>query len=152
MAANIDVPGVRMTRREAALHGFGWGVVAGLAVVGLMYYAGAFLGLRPLPQLLNEPLLSIMPGFVFGFLIDTLQHAGKVVEELGLIVAMVAGLGLLGSAWALARRRWRSQYVALAFGGIGWLVVCAILLPLSGVGWLGLNDGPATPLIWAALF
>src|SRR5439155_5013214 len=118
-----------MTRREAALHGFGWGVVAGLALVGLMYYAGAFLGLRPLPQLLNQPLLSIMPGFIFGFLIDTLQHTGKVVEELGLILAMVVGLGLLGSAWAVARSRWQSQYLALAFGAIGWVVVCAILLP-----------------------
>src|SRR5256714_15503892 len=123
-----------MTRREAALHGFGWGVVAGLALVGLMYYAGAFLGLRPLPQLLNHPLLSIMPGFIFGFLIDTLQHAGKVVEELGLIVGMVVCLGVLGSSWALARQRWHSQYLALGFAGIGWLVVCAILLPISGVG------------------
>ena len=54
-----------MTRKKAALHGFGWGIVGGLALVGLMYYAGALLGLRPLPQLLNEPLLSVMPGFVF---------------------------------------------------------------------------------------
>src|SRR5712692_9602027 len=143
---------VQVSGRRTALRGFGWGVVAGIALVALMYLSSLLLGLRPLPQLLNQPLLSIMPGFVFGFLIDTLQHAGKVVEELGLIGAMVAGLGVLGSAWALARRQWHSQYLALAFGGIGWLMICAILLPLSGVGWLGLNDGPATPLIWAALF
>src|SRR5712691_7351398 len=124
--------------RQAALRGFGWGALAGVVLVTLMYLANQLLGLKPLPQLLSQPLLKIMPGFVFGFLIDTLQHAGKVVEELGLIVAMVAGLGMLGSAWALARRRLQSQYLALAFGGIGWLVVCAILLPLSGVGWLGL--------------
>ncbi|TMG20635.1 MAG: hypothetical protein E6H99_08175 [Chloroflexi bacterium] len=141
-----------MTRREAALHGFGWGVVAGLALVGLMYYAGAFLGLRPLPQLLNEPLLSIMPGFVFGFLIDTLQHAGKVVEELGLIVLMVLALGALGAANSVAGLRWTSRYVPFAFAAIGWVVVAAALLPLGGSGWLGLNDGPATPLIWMALF
>src|SRR6266704_5503439 len=109
-----------MTRREAALHGFGWGVVAGLALVGLMYYAGAFLGLRPLPQLLNEPLLSIMPGFVFGFLIDTLQHAGKVVEELGLIVLMIVGLGVLGAASSVTNLRlepgsWRSRWLPFAF-------------------------------------
>jgi DMSO/TMAO reductase YedYZ molybdopterin-dependent catalytic subunit/uncharacterized membrane protein YhaH (DUF805 family) len=140
------------SRRQTALYGFGWGALAGLALVALMYLSSLLLGLRPLPQLLNQPLLSIMPGFVFGFLIDTLQHAGKVVEELGLILAMVVGLGLLGSAWALARRRWHSRSLALVFGGIAWLVVCAILLPLSGVGFLGLNDGPATPLIWAALF
>jgi DMSO/TMAO reductase YedYZ molybdopterin-dependent catalytic subunit len=102
--------------------------------------------------LLNQPLLSLMPGFVFGFLIDTLQHAGKVVEEFGLIVAMVVGLGVLGAAWAVAALRWHTQYLALAFAGIGWLVVVVILLPVSGLGFLGLNSGPATPLIWAALF
>jgi DMSO/TMAO reductase YedYZ molybdopterin-dependent catalytic subunit len=141
-----------LSRRQTALFGFGWGVLAGLVLVALMYLAGVFLGLRPLPQLLNQPILSLMPGFVFGFLIDSLQHAGKVVEELGLITAMIVGLGLLGSAWALAYLRWPMQYLALAFAGIGWVVVSVILLPLCGVGFLGLNDGPATPIVWAALF
>jgi DMSO/TMAO reductase YedYZ molybdopterin-dependent catalytic subunit len=135
-----------------ALRGFGWGALAGLTLIALMYIANALIGLRPLPQLLSQPLLAVMPGPVFGFLIDTLQHAGKVVEELGLIVAMVAGLGVLGSAWALAGRRWHSQYLALGFAALGWLVVAAILLPVCGVGFLGLNDGPTTPLVWAALF
>src|SRR6202171_3145809 len=93
-----------------------------------------------------------MPGFVFGFLIDTLQHAGKVVEELGLIVAMIVGLGVLGSAWAVAGLRWHSPYLALGFAAFGWLVVVAVVLPVCGVGFLGLNDGPTTPLVWAALF
>ncbi|HEV2035947.1 MAG TPA: molybdopterin-dependent oxidoreductase [Candidatus Dormibacteraeota bacterium] len=141
-----------LTERQAALRGFGWGAIAGVALVALMYLANLLLGLRPLPQLLNQPLLSIMPGFVFGFLIDTLQHAGKVVEELGLIVAMVAGLGVLGAAWAWTSRRWHFQYSALVFAAAGWLVVTAILLPISGSGFLGLNDGVATPLIWGALF
>src|SRR5256884_344051 len=141
-----------MSRKEAALHGFGWGIVGGLALVGLMYYAGALLGLRPLPQLLNEPLLSVMPGFVFGFLIDTLQHAGKVFEEAGLIVLMLVLLGLLGAAASVASLRWTSRYLPFAFAGIGWLLVVAVLLPLGGLGWLGLNDGVATPLIWASLF
>jgi DMSO/TMAO reductase YedYZ molybdopterin-dependent catalytic subunit len=141
-----------VSRRQVVFFGFGWGVLAGLVLVALMYGANVLLGLRPLPQLLNQPILSLMPGFVFGFLIDSLQHAGKVVEEIGLIGAMVVGLGVLGSAWALAAARWRAQYLALAFASIGWLVVSAILLPLCGAGFLGLNDGPATPIIWAALF
>src|SRR5881409_2185577 len=116
-----------------------------------MYYS-VFLGLRPLPALLNEPLLSLMPGFVFGFLIDTLQHAGKAVEEAGLIIAMVLGLGVLGAAAAVASLRWTTPYLPFTFAAIGWLVVTAVLLPLGGAGFLGLNDGPATPLIWAALF
>src|SRR4029077_17450493 len=141
-----------ISRRQAALRGFGWGAIAGLALIALMYLANLLLGLRTLPALLNQPILSLMPGFVFGFLIDTLQHAGKVVEEFGLIVAMIVGLGVLGAAWAVASLRWNFQYLALAFAGAGWLVVAAILLPVGGAGFLGLNDGPSTPLIWAALF
>ena len=141
-----------MTRKQVALSGFGWGCIGGAAVVAVMYYAAVFLGLRPLPALLNEPLLSLMPGFVFGFLIDTLQHAGKVIEELGLIVAMIVALGVLGAIAAVASMRWTSSWLPFVFAAAGWLVVCLALLPIAGVGWLGLNDGPATPLIWAALF
>ncbi len=142
----------RPRRRDAALRGFGWGAVAGTALVALMYLANLVLGLRPLPQLLNQPILSVMPGFVFGFLIDTLQHAGKVVEEAGLIVAMIVALGVLGAAWAVAALRWPVEHLGLVFGVIGWVVVVAVLLPVSGSGFLGLQDGPATPIIWAALF
>src|SRR5438874_2121162 len=141
-----------MTTKAAAVNGFGWGIAGGAALVALMYLSQGIFGLRPLPQLLNNPLLSLMPGPVFGFLIDTLQHAGKVLEELGLVVAMVAALGVLGAASAVASRRWMSQYLPFAFAGIGWVLVVAVLLPVSGAGFLGLNDGPATPIIWAALF
>lgn len=138
--------------RRAALRGFASGALADVALVALMYLANLLLGLRPLPQLLSGPLLSVMPGFVFGFLIDTLQHAGKVVEELGLIIAMVVGLGLLGTAWAWTSRRWDFQHSALAFAAGGWAVVTAMVLPFSGDGFLGLSEGPATPVIWAVLF
>jgi DMSO/TMAO reductase YedYZ molybdopterin-dependent catalytic subunit len=141
-----------LNRKQAAISGFAWGAIAGAALVALMYFSSAIFGLHPLPQLLNEPLLSILPGFVFGFLIDKLQHAGKVVEELGLIVAMVVALGLLGAASAVASTRWKSQYLPFAFAGAGWLVVVAVLLPISGQGFLGLAGGPATPIVWAALF
>ena len=138
--------------RPAAVRGFAWGALAGLALVALMYLAALFIGLRPLPQALSGPVLALMPGPVFGFLIDTLQHAGKVVEEFGLIVAMVVGLGVLGAAWAVAARRWRFQQSALVFAAAGWLVVVAILLPASNLGLGGLNDGATTPIVWALLF
>ena len=48
-----------------------------------MYLASLLLGLRPLPDLLQEPILALMPGPVFGFLIDNLQHLGKVVRATG---------------------------------------------------------------------
>jgi len=141
-----------MTRREAALRGLAWGIIAGLALVVLMYFSAGVFGLRPLPQILNDPLLSLMPGVVFGYLIDTLQHAGKVVEEIGLIVAMLVVLALAGAASAVASRRWTSRWIPFALAGVLWAIVVAVLLPIVGLGVLGLRDGPATPFIWAALF
>src|SRR5260370_4730997 len=138
--------------RPAAVRGFAWGALAGLALVALMYVAGVLLGMRPLPQALSGPILALMPGFVFGFLIDTLQHAGKVVEEFGLIVAMIVGLGVLGAAWAVASRRWLFAQSALVFAAAGWLVVVGALLPISGDGFLGLTDRPTPPTISAPLF
>jgi len=139
-------------RRLAAWRGFAWGCIAGIALVALMYLAALLLGLRPLPQILSQPLLSLMPGFVFGFLIDKLQHAGKVVEELGLIAAMVVALGVLGAASSIAALRWRTRYLPLFFAGAGWLFIVLVVLPIGGSGFLGLSDGPVTPIIWAALF
>jgi len=141
-----------MNGRRALIHGFGWGALAGLVLVALMYLASLLLDLKPLTQALNEPLLSIMPGFVFGFLIDQLQHAGKVVEEFGLIVAVIVALGVLGAAWAWTALRWHFQYSALVFAAAGWLVVVVLLLPIAGDGPFGLTSGPTTPLVWAALF
>src|SRR4030081_2290557 len=138
--------------RPAAVRGFIWGTAAGLALVALMYLAGSLLGLRPLPQALSGPVLAILAGVVFRFLIGNLQHAGKVVEEIGLIVAMVIGLGVLGALWAVASMRWAILQSAFVFAAVGWLVVAAVLLPVSGDGFLGLVDGPTTPLVWAVLF
>ncbi len=140
-----------MKRRQAALAGFLWGCLGGTVLVALMYLSATLFSLHPLPQLLNEPLLSVMPGWLFGFLIDTLQHAGKVVEELGLIVAMVMALGVLGAVAYVAALRWTSRYLPFAFAAVAWLVVCGVLLPVSGSGLLGLGAGPVTPLVWAAL-
>src|SRR5467141_1177174 len=128
--------------RPAAIRGFIWGAAAGLALVALMYLAGSLLGLRPLPQALSGPVLAIMPGFVFGFLIDTLQHAGKVVEEIGLIVALVIGLGVLGAVWAVASVRWAIVQPAFSLGAVGWLVVAVVLRSVSGDGSLVVVDGP----------
>ena len=143
---------VDMSARRAAWRGFGSGVTAGLVLVAAMYGASAILGISPLPSLLQEPLLAFMPGFVFGFLIDTLQHAGKVIEEAGLVVAMVAGLGVLGGAWGWASHRWHQPRWAMGFAAAGWLVVAVVLLPFTGDGILGLNEGLTAPLTWALLF
>jgi DMSO/TMAO reductase YedYZ molybdopterin-dependent catalytic subunit len=128
------------------------GAVAGAVMVALMYVLASLLGLRPLPQLLQQPILQVMPGAVFGFLIDTLQHAGKVTEEAGLIVAMLVGLSVLGGAYGWLRRRYDVGRLAMAVAGFGWLVVNLVLLPISGDGFLGSAEGPVAWLLWGLLF
>jgi hypothetical protein len=128
------------------------GAVAGGVLVALMYLFESLLGLRPLPQLLQQPILDLMPGAVFGFLIDNLQHAGKVVEEGSLVVAMIAGLAVLGGIYGYLRLRRPLPRLAMIVGAAGWLVVTGVLLPASGDGWFGLFESLITPLLWAVLF
>jgi DMSO/TMAO reductase YedYZ molybdopterin-dependent catalytic subunit len=127
------------------------GLLAGLVLVGVMELAGWAGAIRPLPDVLQAPILAAMPGVVFGFLIDTLQHAGKVIEEAGLLVLMLAGLAGLGAAAGIGRER-GLPWAGLAVAAIGWLLVVLVALPASGEGWLGLSQGPTTPLVWAVLF
>jgi DMSO/TMAO reductase YedYZ molybdopterin-dependent catalytic subunit len=125
------------------------GLAAGMAAVAAMYLAGLLTSLRALPDLLQQPILAVMPGPVFGFLIDNLQHAGKVLEEASLIVAMVVALAVLGGLAGYAADRFGLPRPGLVAAAIAWAVVVAIVLPIGGLGFLGLADGVQTPVIWA---
>ena len=127
------------------------GALAGVAAVGAMEAAATLTGVRTLPDVLEQPFLALLPGPVFGFLIDTLQHAGKVLEEAGLLVATVAGLALLGGAYGALHDRRPLPHLALGAGAVAWATVCLVLLPLGGAGLLGLSDGLTTPVVWAVL-
>ena len=120
--------------RRIGLRGVCSGVVAGLVLVALMYLAKLLIGTTPLPQLLQQPILAVMPGFVFGFLIDPLQHAGKVVEEAGLIVGMIVGLGVLGGAGGWARKAWPRPPLASALAATRGALVALGCRPVSGGG------------------
>ncbi len=126
--------------------------MAGVALIAAMYLADLLIGLHPLPQLLQQPLLAVMPGPVFGFLIDTLKHAGKVLEEASLIAVMLIALGGLGVLYAALAERRPVPYLSTLCAGLGWAVVTLVLLPVSGDGFLGLNEGIQAPLLWAVLF
>ena len=141
-----------MDRRRLALRGAAAGALAALATLAAMYLAALVAGIRPLPDLLQEPILAAMPGPVFGFLIDNLQHAGKVVEEAGILVALTLGGAGLGAFYALASGRWSVPHLGLGFGALAWLLTMVVLLPLAGDGLFGLNEGLATPLVWGLLF
>ena len=136
--------------RDEGLRRGAWaGLVAGLAVAALMYVASGLIGLRTLPEALQPPLLAAMPGPLFGFLIDRLQHAGKVLEEAGLLVAMIVALTALGALAGLLAERRGLPRPGLVAGAAAWLVVNLLLLPLAGDGLLGLRAGLTQPLGWA---
>lgn len=137
---------------EAVRRGAWAGLVAGLAAAAVMYLAAALSGLRTLPEALQQPVLAHMPGPVFGFLIDTLQHAGKVIEEAGLLATMVFALSALGVASGFLADRRGLPWSGLLAGAAAWLVVTLVLLPLTGEGLLGLGGGLTQPLAWAVVF
>jgi DMSO/TMAO reductase YedYZ molybdopterin-dependent catalytic subunit len=137
---------------EGARRGAWAGLVAGLGAVAAMYVAALLTGMRALPDLLQQQILSVMPGPVFGFLIDNLQHAGKVIEEAGLIAAMVAMLAGLGAAAGYITVTRGTPRAGLIAGAVAWLLVALVALPLAGEGLLGLNSGLTTPVVWALVF
>jgi len=92
-----------------------------------------------------------MPGPVFGFLIDRLQHTGKVVEEMGLLLALILGGGLLAGLLALADRRRQIPSKSIVDAAALYLVVGLVLLPLAGWGPLGLGQGITVAVVWALL-
>jgi len=128
------------------------GAIAGTVTAAAMYVAALLTGIKPLPDLLAEPVLALLPGPVFGFLIDRLQHLGKVLEEAGLLVAMVVALAVLGAGYSALASRRRVPQLGLLAGAVAWVVTCLVVLPLAGEGFLGLNEGVATPLVWAVLY
>src|SRR6266700_5590005 len=135
--------------RDSLRRGALAGLVAGLATVAAMYVVALVTGGRALPDLLQQPILAVMPGPVFGFLIDNLQHAGKVIEEAGLVVAMVVALTVLGAVAGWVADRYGIGRAGLLAAALAWLVIALAVLPLAGQGLLGLGAGVTTPLIWA---
>ncbi|MDQ6901356.1 MAG: molybdopterin-dependent oxidoreductase [Candidatus Dormibacteraeota bacterium] len=146
---------MRSTRATLFWRGGAAGALAGLAAAAVMELLALGVGLKTLPDLLQGPLLGLLPGPVFGFLIDTLQHLGKVLEEAGLLLAMVLALGALGAAAAVAEARlprWRPGVVVAA---AGWLALTGLSLADSAAGPLtvlaALNSG-AWALVMAAWY
>ncbi|OLC53513.1 MAG: hypothetical protein AUH85_14190 [Chloroflexi bacterium 13_1_40CM_4_68_4] len=96
------------------------GLAAATIVVALMFALRLSIGLQALPDVAADAMTLILPGALFGFLIDRLQEFGRPLMLLGLSL----GLLLLGAvAGALATRiAWpapaRAATVALALSGL----------------------------------
>ena len=120
-------------------HGATIGATAALSLLALSYVGSWIAGWTALPDLLQGPLLAALPGPIFGFVIDALQHLGKVTEETGIAVAIViAGTGL-GALLSLTSKRHRPptdigrrrllQIAPVAIAGVALAVTSARLVP-----------------------
>ena len=73
--------------------------------MAVSYVAAWIFGVPSLPDLVQAPILAALPGPVFALLIDNLQHLGKVIEETGLVILIVAlGVAAAGSVAGIVRR------------------------------------------------
>lgn len=113
-----------------------------------MYVAATLFHTRSLPDLVQPVLLSLLPGSAFGFLIDQLQHSGKVVEELGVLASSAALVMTLGWATSLLSPR----LLPIAFvSGLAWLgtTIAATALTTSQPV-TAITTAAAWSLVWSA--
>ena len=106
------------------------GAAAMTAVVALMFALRFAAGIRALPDVAADALTLILPGGVFGYLIDRLQEYGRP----SLIVGVAAGLIVLG-ALAGAGTAWFLGGLP-RFGRVAVIVVAlsAVTLPIVVIG------------------
>lgn len=106
------------------------GAAAMTAVVALMFALRLAVGLQALPDVAADALTLVLPGSVFGYLIDRLQEFGRP----SLIVGLAVGLILLGAlaGWIAARqlrRLPRAGRVAVVVAALA-----AVTLPIVVIG------------------
>ena len=88
------------------------GAVAGLMMVTCMLVLRVLTGVPALPELFQDQVIALMPGSVFGFVLDRLQFAAKPLLLVGLASLGVPGGAVLGWFYGRAwpRRRWVDRY------------------------------------------
>lgn len=87
----------RTVRRGALI-----GATAAVVVVALMFGLRLAVGLRSLPDIAADAMTLLLPGSIFGYLIDRLQHFGRPL----MLVGLSAGLVVLGALTAAAAARY----------------------------------------------
>ncbi|MDQ2950630.1 MAG: hypothetical protein M3R54_00035, partial [Chloroflexota bacterium] len=100
------------------------------AVVALMFALRFALGVQSLPDVAADALTLILPGGVFGYLIDRLQEFGRP----SLIVGVVLGLIALGALVGAASVRFLGGSPIVARGALVVAALALVTLPVVIIG------------------
>ena len=120
--------------------GFVAGLIAGLPMAALMFALSSIVGLPTLPDLFADPLLFLLPGPIFGLLIDALQFSAKSLLLAGLLEGQLLFCGWVGRIWAgrafdcVRPRPWREAAIV---AGVVFIAFEGVVLTLLGMGFLG---------------
>ncbi len=102
------------------------GLAAASVVVALMFALRLAVGLQALPDVAADALTLILPGFVFGFLIDRLQEFGRPL----MLVGLSSGLLVLGAALGAAAARVGAGWPSAARVAAAAIAPCALTVPV----------------------
>ncbi len=106
------------------------GAAAMAAVVALMFALRFAAGVQALPDVAADALTLILPGVVFGYLIDRLQEFGRP----SLIVGVAAGLVLLGALAGAGTARFLDGLPRVGRVAVVVVVLAALTLPIVVIG------------------
>lgn len=125
----------RPARRGAAV-----GLAAAAVAMALMFALRLELDIRGLPDIAADAMTLVLPGSVFGLLIDRLQEYGRPLMLIGLTLGLVV-LGALAGAATARYLATRPLIVRMVLPTLG---LCALTLPAVFLGSeVELASGPA---------
>ena len=127
----------------SARAGFLAGALAAAAAVLALLLLRALAGGPSLPELVQEGIVRLMPGWLFSALLDRLRFSGKPLLFASILLGMLLVGGAIGAWYG---RRPRGPIAAAWLGLLTYLAVGLALLPLVGAGPFGSARSADAPL------
>lgn len=116
--------------KEDAVRGAGYGVLATL-VMTLVMLTGMGTGAAPMPEPIPRALAELFLGLILA------APSGPIVTVTGMAAHFAYGAAA-GAVFAVLFTGWRNWKGGLLWGGILWLIMQVLVLPLIGWGAFGL--------------
>ena len=134
-----------MSRTTSLRGGATLGATAGTLVVALMFGIRLAVGVQALPDSAADAMTLILPGSVFGYLIDRLQEYGRPVLLIGVVFALIVLCTIAGALAAIRLATVRGVRRAA-------LVTIGLTLVTVPFVFLGAGDDAAAPALATMIY